>query len=71
MKQQLPFENTKNPDFETLKEAINQDIEHFKSKLEREGKKTRSRLICLGEKSGRVIKDTTSSQNSDDLSPLS
>ena len=56
----LPFQDSRNPDFDLEKEALQTDLTKLRLRMEAEGKRTKSRLVRMGERTSKIIREVSS-----------
>jgi hypothetical protein len=56
----LPFHDSRNPDFDLEKEAMQTDLSKLRLRMDMEGKRAKSRLVRMGEKTTKIIKEDSS-----------
>jgi hypothetical protein len=60
MIESIPFHDSRDPNFNTMKETLEEDLAKLKSRMERDGKLNKTRLVSRGQKSSKIVADVSS-----------
>lgn len=71
MLETIAFDDNRDPEFDTMKQGILDDLTKLKNKVRRGGKSNKTRLVLRGEKSGNIVREDVSHNSSILLSPRS
>ena len=56
----VPFHDSRNPDFDLEKESMQTDLAKLRLRMDMEGKRAKSRLVRMGEKTTKIINEISS-----------